>query len=93
MKLGIFAKTLSRPTIREVFGSIASYGINSVQFNLSCARPRASSETRAIGIGSANSSLCRTGKSRVVCDLRNVQHGSPRSRRSAWQLNEIRSPM
>jgi len=38
MKLGIFAKTFSRPTIEELFQSIASYGINSVQFNLSCAR-------------------------------------------------------
>jgi sugar phosphate isomerase/epimerase len=38
MKLGIFAKTFNRPTIEELFQSIASYGINSVQFNLSCAR-------------------------------------------------------
>jgi sugar phosphate isomerase/epimerase len=38
MKLGIFAKTFSRPTIEELFQSIASCGINSVQFNLSCAR-------------------------------------------------------
>jgi sugar phosphate isomerase/epimerase len=38
MKLGIFAKTFSRPTIEEVFQSIVRCGINSVQFNLSCAR-------------------------------------------------------
>jgi sugar phosphate isomerase/epimerase len=37
MKLGIFAKTFGRPTIEELFQSIAGYGINSVQFNLSCA--------------------------------------------------------
>ena len=37
MKLGIFAKTFSRPTIEELFQSIASCEINSVQFNLSCA--------------------------------------------------------
>jgi sugar phosphate isomerase/epimerase len=37
MKIGIFAKTLTRPTIEELFQSIASYGIYSVQFNLSCA--------------------------------------------------------
>jgi sugar phosphate isomerase/epimerase len=37
MKLGIFAKTFSRPTIEELFQSIAGYGINSVQFNLFCA--------------------------------------------------------
>ncbi|HEY5741516.1 MAG TPA: sugar phosphate isomerase/epimerase [Terrimicrobiaceae bacterium] len=37
MKLGIFAKTFNRPTIEELFQSIAGYGINSVQFNLACA--------------------------------------------------------
>jgi sugar phosphate isomerase/epimerase len=36
MKIGIFAKTLSRPTIEGLFRAIAGYGINSVQFNLSC---------------------------------------------------------
>ena len=37
MKIGIFAKTFSRPTIDELFQAIASYGIYSVQFNMSCA--------------------------------------------------------
>jgi sugar phosphate isomerase/epimerase len=37
MKIGIFAKTFSRPTIEELFRAIASYGIYSVQFNMSCA--------------------------------------------------------
>jgi sugar phosphate isomerase/epimerase len=37
MKIGIFAKTFSRPTIEELFQAISGYGINSVQFNLSCA--------------------------------------------------------
>jgi sugar phosphate isomerase/epimerase len=36
MKIGIFAKTFSRPTIEELFQTIGGYGINSVQFNLSC---------------------------------------------------------
>ena len=36
MKIGIFAKTFNRPTIEELFQAIAGYGINSVQFNLSC---------------------------------------------------------
>jgi len=43
MKIRIFAKTFSRPTIEELFRSIASYGIYSVQFNLSLRRPRNSS--------------------------------------------------
>ena len=37
MKIGIFAKTFSRPTIEELFQAIASYEIYSVQFNMSCA--------------------------------------------------------
>jgi sugar phosphate isomerase/epimerase len=37
MEIGIFAKTFSRPTIEELFQAIASYGIHSVQFNMSCA--------------------------------------------------------
>jgi sugar phosphate isomerase/epimerase len=37
MKIGIFAKTFSRPTVDELFQAIASYGIHSVQFNMSCA--------------------------------------------------------
>jgi sugar phosphate isomerase/epimerase len=36
MKIGIFAKTFSRPTIEQLFQAIAGYEINSVQFNLSC---------------------------------------------------------
>ena len=37
MKLGIFARTFSRPTVEELFQSIAAYQLHSVQFNLSCA--------------------------------------------------------
>jgi sugar phosphate isomerase/epimerase len=37
MKIGIFAKTFSRPTVDELFQAIAGYGIYSVQFNMSCA--------------------------------------------------------
>jgi sugar phosphate isomerase/epimerase len=37
MKIGIFAKTFNRPTIDELFQAIASYGIYSLQFNMSCA--------------------------------------------------------
>jgi sugar phosphate isomerase/epimerase len=36
MKIGIFAKTFSRPTLEELFQAIAGYAINSAQFNLSC---------------------------------------------------------
>jgi sugar phosphate isomerase/epimerase len=37
MKIGIFAKTYNRPTIKELFQAIASHEICSVQFNMSCA--------------------------------------------------------
>jgi len=36
MKIGIFAKTFSRPTIEDLFVAIAGYEIYSAQFNLSC---------------------------------------------------------
>ena len=36
MKIGIFAKTFNRPSIKELFQAIASYEIYSVQFNMSC---------------------------------------------------------
>jgi sugar phosphate isomerase/epimerase len=36
MKIGIFAKTFSRPTIEDLFQAIAGYEIYSTQFNLSC---------------------------------------------------------
>jgi sugar phosphate isomerase/epimerase len=36
MKIGIFAKTFTRRTVEELFQAIASYGIYSVQFNMSC---------------------------------------------------------
>ncbi len=47
MKIGIFAKTFSRPTIEELFQSIASYGIYSVQFNLSCELDHSNREGKA----------------------------------------------
>ena len=36
MKIGIFAKTFSRPTIEDLLEAIAGYEIYSAQFNLSC---------------------------------------------------------
>ena len=36
MKIGIFAKTFSRPTIEDLFQAIGGYEIYSAQFNLSC---------------------------------------------------------
>jgi sugar phosphate isomerase/epimerase len=37
MKLGIFAKTFSRPTFEDVLDAIIEHGITQVQFNLVCA--------------------------------------------------------
>jgi len=37
MTLGIFAKTFARPTLEEVFGSVAHHGLRCVQFNFACA--------------------------------------------------------
>ncbi|MEO8426488.1 MAG: sugar phosphate isomerase/epimerase [Verrucomicrobiota bacterium] len=37
MTLGIFAKTFARPSVEEVFDSVAHYGLRWVQFNFACA--------------------------------------------------------
>jgi sugar phosphate isomerase/epimerase len=37
MKIGMFAKTFDRPTVKDLFQAIAIHGIYSVQFNMSCA--------------------------------------------------------
>src|SRR5262245_27687149 len=36
MQIGIFARTFSRPTLRELGSVIAQHGIEGVQFNFSC---------------------------------------------------------
>ena len=37
MRLGIFAKTFSCPTVEDVFDAVKEHGLNCVQFNMSCA--------------------------------------------------------
>ena len=37
MRLGIFAKTFSRPTVEGVFDAVREHGLNCVQFNMACA--------------------------------------------------------
>ncbi len=37
MRLGIFARTFSRPTVEEVFDAVKEHGLDCVQFNMSCA--------------------------------------------------------
>ena len=37
MRLGIFAKTFPRPSLRETLDAVRAHGIGSVQFNMSCA--------------------------------------------------------
>ena len=36
MHLGIFAKTLLRPTLEETLDAIVAHGLTHVQFNMSC---------------------------------------------------------
>ena len=57
MKIGIFAKTFSRPTLEELFQAIAGYAINSVQFNLSCVGLKLFQKS-VIRAGSANNRRC-----------------------------------
>lgn len=37
MRLGIFAKTFSRPTVEGVFDAVREHGLGCVQFNMACA--------------------------------------------------------
>jgi sugar phosphate isomerase/epimerase len=37
MRLGIFAKTFARPSVREVFEAVKNHGFDCLQFNFSCA--------------------------------------------------------
>src|SRR5205085_10006335 len=37
MRLGIFARTFSRPTLEEVFDAVREHQLDCVQFNLACA--------------------------------------------------------
>ncbi len=37
MRLGIFAKTFSRPTVEGVFDAVKEYALSCVQFNMACA--------------------------------------------------------
>ena len=37
MRLGIFAKTFSRPTVEGVFDAVKEHALNCVQFNMACA--------------------------------------------------------
>lgn len=37
MRLGIFAKTFSRPNLEAVFDAVVEHGLNSTQFNMQCA--------------------------------------------------------
>jgi sugar phosphate isomerase/epimerase len=38
MRLGIFAKTFTRPTVEDVLGAVRAHGLDCVQFNMACAR-------------------------------------------------------
>jgi sugar phosphate isomerase/epimerase len=37
MRLGIFAKTFARPSVKEVLGAVRAHGLDCVQFNMACA--------------------------------------------------------
>ena len=37
MRLGIFAKTFSRPTVEAAFDAVKEHGLDCVQFNMACA--------------------------------------------------------
>jgi sugar phosphate isomerase/epimerase len=83
MKLGIFAKTFSRPTIEDLFKSIAGYGIHSVQFNLSCAglEPLPKSVPSDLAQQIANSAEQAKVELSAISGTFNMAHPDPVDRR------------
>ena len=79
MKIGIFAKTFSRPTIEELFQAIAGYEINSVQFNLSCVGVETLPENVSFELVQRIADAAEQATVKLAGNLRDVQHGSPRS--------------
>jgi sugar phosphate isomerase/epimerase len=91
MKLGIFAKTFSRPTIEEVFQSIAGYGIYSVQFNLSCAglEPLPKNMPSELAQRIAGSAEQATVELSAISGTFNMAHPDPVNRRGNLMRFEV----
>ena len=91
MKLGIFAKTFSRPTTEELFQSIAGYGINSVQFNLSCAglEPLPENVPSELAQRIADSAKQAKVELSAISGTFNMAHPDPADRRGNLRRFEI----
>ena len=91
MKLGIFAKTLSRPTIEELFQSIAGYEINSVQFNLSCAGLEPLPKNLPAGLAQRIADSAKQAKVALsaISGTFNMAHPDPADRRGNLSKFEV----
>jgi len=91
MKLGIFAKTFSRPTIEELFQSIARCGIHSVQFNLICAQlePLPKHVPSELAQRIADSAARAAVELAALSGTFNMAHPDPAVRRDGLQKFEI----
>ena len=79
MRLGIFARTFSRPTLEEVFNAVREHQLDCVQFNLACAGlpplPEAIAPSLAIRIREA--SMSRGIEIVAVSGTYNMIHPDP----------------
>ncbi len=84
MRLGIFARTFSRPTVEEVFDAVKEHGLDCVQFNMACAGlpalPDDISPSLAIRIHEA--SMSRGTEITAVSGTYNMAHPDPETRQA-----------
>lgn len=84
MRLGIFARTFSRPTMEEVFDAVKEHSLDCVQFNMACAGlptlPDDISPSLAIRIHEA--AMSRGIEIAAVSGTYNMAHPDPEARQA-----------
>ena len=84
MRLGIFARTFSRPTVEEVFDAVKEHGLDCVQFNMACAGlptlPDDISPSLAMRIHAA--AMSRGIEIAAISGTYNMAHPDPKERQA-----------
>ena len=91
MRLGIFARTFSRPTVEEVFDAVKEHGLDCVQFNMVCAGlpalPDDISPSLAMRIQEA--AMSRGIEIAAVSGTYNMAHPDPEARQAGLRRLRI----
>jgi sugar phosphate isomerase/epimerase len=90
MRLGIFAKTFARPSVKEVLGAVRAHGLDCVQFNMACAGlPSMPERIDAAVCNRIRSAAAARGVTlAAVSGTFNMIHPDPEKRRAG--LNRLR---